>query len=818
MNTHADKTQENKSQSVANAVSQKKSVTESAFQFVDNRPEAITQRRLEEMANYSPQAKQASQLQAMAVNHSAQQQQPIQKKENNTGLPDNLKSGIENLSGYSMGDVKVHYNSDKPAQLQAHAYAQRTDIHLASGQEKHLPHEAWHVVQQKQGRVRPNIQMKGKIKVNNDVVLEKEADEMGAKAIHFTSQNGNSLIKDQLKTEKAINLPHSTGVVQRRSIGFEFQASNAKFFKANDVTSGSRKQVIEQHHQFTVEKDGVDLEIVTKKLNLDESTVNVALLAIQNYIHHLESAAKDSPLNPTISMENKASLIELLPEKDGILEQLKTLEKDKKWEDAKKRYNILLSKNKGTEGKKNLSPEELASLIELLPEKDGILEQLRRIDAEKEHDEKWKDAKALHKTLTTRNKATGGVEPPSLEEMAKLVDLLPKEDGISEQLRKLDAEKEHEDKWKGAKSYYLQLLQELKTSKEKYPNYTKRIPFDDDLFLRFVGDKIQLEPQATFGASFNNLSEIISKFSGDKSTWNTSPDKSISAYANVGDEISKVDLDHITDPKVKGFVHLLISMLIMTHSSDSRKVPHAKDLTPLMPRASFREMWKEVYENHPTLVKNDVIYWLSKAGFNPNDLFWPKYQVAFNMPQWRRPYADYTIEKFVNDFVEGRKTLIEKEPGSHESLGALDKENPKAFDKFGMQNPLDLGNFEKGVLIEHRALGSIHGQDVLHFGQKIMDILLHPSAHAEERHHPGPETEVQQNPFTNLTVIDLSSSHDISPDQLQPLVTAIVEGNLPNLQSLILNATQISRMQREAILTSHPRPKLRLKDDHSLNF
>jgi len=47
----------------------------------------------------------------------------IQKKENNTGLPDNLKSGIENLSGYSMDDVKVHYNSNNPVQLNAHAYA-----------------------------------------------------------------------------------------------------------------------------------------------------------------------------------------------------------------------------------------------------------------------------------------------------------------------------------------------------------------------------------------------------------------------------------------------------------------------------------------------------------------------------------------------------------------------------------------------------------------------------------------------------------------------------------------------------------------------
>ncbi|MCG8575222.1 MAG: DUF4157 domain-containing protein, partial [Flavobacteriales bacterium] len=91
-----------------------------------------------------------------------------QQKPNNTGLPNQLKSGIENLSGHSMDDVKVHYNSSKPAQLNAHAYAQGTDIHVASGQEKHLAHEAWHVVQQKQGRVKPTKQLKSKVNVNDD--------------------------------------------------------------------------------------------------------------------------------------------------------------------------------------------------------------------------------------------------------------------------------------------------------------------------------------------------------------------------------------------------------------------------------------------------------------------------------------------------------------------------------------------------------------------------------------------------------------------------------------------------------------------------
>ena len=106
----------------------------------------------------------------------------LEEKPNNTGLPNQLKSGIESLSGMSMDGVQVHYNSDKPAQLNAHAYAQGADIHVAPGQEQHLPHEAWHVVQQAQGRVQPTTQMQG-ASVNDDAGLETEADVMGAKAL-----------------------------------------------------------------------------------------------------------------------------------------------------------------------------------------------------------------------------------------------------------------------------------------------------------------------------------------------------------------------------------------------------------------------------------------------------------------------------------------------------------------------------------------------------------------------------------------------------------------------------------------------------------
>lgn len=120
------------------------------------------------------------------------------KRENSTGLPDNLKAGIENLSGISMDDVEVHYNSPKPAQVQAAAYTQGTEIHVGPGQEQHLPHEVWHVVQQKQGRVKPTLQAKG-VAINDDSTLESEADTIGGKAKQVSPEGGLESIGESVE-------------------------------------------------------------------------------------------------------------------------------------------------------------------------------------------------------------------------------------------------------------------------------------------------------------------------------------------------------------------------------------------------------------------------------------------------------------------------------------------------------------------------------------------------------------------------------------------------------------------------------------------
>lgn len=143
----------------------------------------------------------------------------IQLKENSNGLPSPLRSGLENLSGFSMDDVRVNYNSSKPSQLQAHAFAQGTNIHVAPGKESHLPHEAWHVVQQKQGRVQATSQLNGNTLINDDTSLENEADQMGQKAL--TSANHNVQLKPNLSAAPAVNLVQRDLNIATLKQGFE---------------------------------------------------------------------------------------------------------------------------------------------------------------------------------------------------------------------------------------------------------------------------------------------------------------------------------------------------------------------------------------------------------------------------------------------------------------------------------------------------------------------------------------------------------------------------------------------------------------------
>lgn len=123
-----------------------------------------------------------------------------------TGIPAAMKTQFEHMSGLSLNDVRIHYHSGKPAQLQALAYTQGSDVYVAPGQERHLGHELGHIIQQRLSRV-PATARLGSVPLNDDPALEAQADHYA----HVAAQGGTLPLQSQ-------QLPDSGaggGVVQR---------------------------------------------------------------------------------------------------------------------------------------------------------------------------------------------------------------------------------------------------------------------------------------------------------------------------------------------------------------------------------------------------------------------------------------------------------------------------------------------------------------------------------------------------------------------------------------------------------------------------
>ncbi|MFC0512939.1 DUF4157 domain-containing protein [Mucilaginibacter angelicae] len=203
------------------------------------------------------------------------------------GLPAQLKRGVESLSGLPMDDVQVHYNSKTPTQIGALAYAKGNQIHLGPGQEQHLPHEAWHVVQQKQGRVKPTLQAKG-LAINDNPALETEADVMGQRAAQLKTAD------DMPATPLNNPVSQPAGVVQRK-IGLEFQAVDSIFLK--NITQ-TRTPLGGIDNMFHIEGDGdvgpngPDLEIITNAVDETDTgrehlvRIMAAIVKFLNKIEH----------------------------------------------------------------------------------------------------------------------------------------------------------------------------------------------------------------------------------------------------------------------------------------------------------------------------------------------------------------------------------------------------------------------------------------------------------------------------------------------------------------------------------------------------
>lgn len=115
----------------------------------------------------------------------------VQRKQesNTTGMPDEVKSQMENSFHRDFSSVHVEPDSQEAVDVGALAFTQDNSIKFAPGQFKTdskeglelIGHELAHVDQQDKNQVQATTQVAG-MPVNDDVALETDADVKGAKA------------------------------------------------------------------------------------------------------------------------------------------------------------------------------------------------------------------------------------------------------------------------------------------------------------------------------------------------------------------------------------------------------------------------------------------------------------------------------------------------------------------------------------------------------------------------------------------------------------------------------------------------------------
>ncbi len=200
------------------------------------------------------------------------QERRAEQRPNLTGIPMQMKLDFERRSGLSLDDVRVHYNSDKPEKIDALAYTQGTQVYMGPGQERHLRHELGHVVQQKQGIIRPTTWIHG-LPVNDSLELERAADlgpSVSARPPSLppsqgaTIQRFHAVLADQTKVPNGSHGPlFSTHKVVHDPTG-RIGASNPPSLEKSNINQKLEGKIIAILHQIQQKEANSEQEISSR--------------------------------------------------------------------------------------------------------------------------------------------------------------------------------------------------------------------------------------------------------------------------------------------------------------------------------------------------------------------------------------------------------------------------------------------------------------------------------------------------------------------------------------------------------------------------
>lgn len=204
---------------------------------------------------------------------------------NPTGIPDPIKAGAEHLSGISLDNVRVHYNSSKPSLYNALGIAIDDEVHLAAGQEHLLPHELYHIIQQAEGKVEQTNTI-NKLPINDDPALEQEAIAQGKKIEALSKQD---LLRMPQSTPKDANLS-TKGIAQEQLINYKTPQDVKLGKEAQGGNDVSKKELLSR------DNNRKDPDLVA-----DPSAIN-DVQAVAEYIDNMvQLAARTIAKNPTLA-------------------------------------------------------------------------------------------------------------------------------------------------------------------------------------------------------------------------------------------------------------------------------------------------------------------------------------------------------------------------------------------------------------------------------------------------------------------------------------------------------------------------------------
>lgn len=125
---------------------------------------------------------------------------------------------VRSMEHGAVDNVRVHNNSARAAEFFGRSFTHRSDPHFPRPlEEDRIPHEAWHAVQPRLGRVRPTVQLKLAVGPANDH-YEQEADRVAASVM---SESGTPQIQRQEEEDETIQTKSLastiTPLIQRQS-------------------------------------------------------------------------------------------------------------------------------------------------------------------------------------------------------------------------------------------------------------------------------------------------------------------------------------------------------------------------------------------------------------------------------------------------------------------------------------------------------------------------------------------------------------------------------------------------------------------------